>query len=616
MKNVKRTILSLAMLSLGIGVLAGCGKSASSASESESTSESQSEPWYAISERAMNNFLNKIQNEGYTIVGDEQTTAVRDQNMITWFFKEGSKYSDHSAVTVDGETYYGFIDYKKNSFEQIVFMDKLPATQISDNSVYLPTIWLDPSVSGGNIWSLFHNNDQTNPLHFNASTNLYLYESICYFCNYDANELPSHMQDVYMEFDREDVHQASIKFKYNPGGAAQLKDGLVTITFDDEVRTSDIVLNWLNNPNRNYPEPVGERGNWPATYLSDIMSVYKSNLGYKEGTNPVPYDTFFSYATKIDHNKAKYHGIIEITDYHADEDDANQYMNTLKSNGYQAEIGVTGMVFRSPVIRDRNGYEMFSDITITLNDALVISTQRYYTSTSYVGRDIINNHIQDASNKYIVLPDSTNITNWKAVDNQFAAYESKAANYDVNLYLDVYLKYQDADAMQTYLDNYFEAYLNNGFTYNPSDGTYEKADQASRTVIKLSSNDSGVADILFYNYKRVLPSEAFPILEDAGFPQITIDNNKIKSILEINGYQRLTFGEVWTHYYWMTVEFASHQELLDFVNPYKTALLANGFVERTEDIRTCRYSTNDQSKRIIMDYKAGTSMLNVWLGIK
>lgn len=604
MKNLKRKILPLALLALGTGALAGCGQ------------EPTPEPWYVISEKAMNNFLSKIQNDGYTIVGDEQTTSVHDQNMITWFFKEGSQYTDHAAVTINEETYYGFIDYKKNSFEQVVFMDKMPATQIDENMVYLPTMWLDQSVSGGNIWSLWHNNDQSNPLHYNASKSGYLYETICYFCNYDANTIPSHMQDVYMEFDKEDVHVATIKFKYNPGGTAELKDGLVTITFDEEVRTSDIVNNWLNDPNRNYPEPVGEYGAWPGLFDMHIESIYRKNLGYKEGSDPLPYDNFFSYATKIDQNKAKYHGIIEITDYHADESDAKQYMTTLKSNGYQAEIGVTGLVFRSPVIRDRDGYEMFSDVTLTINDGLVISAQRYYTSTSYVGRDVINDYIQTASTKYIALPDSENVTSWTAVDNQFAAYESRSCNYDVNLYLDVYLEYKDADAMTTYLDNYFKAYTDAGFVYDQTDGTYSKADQSSRTVVKLSSNDSGVADILFYNYRRILPSEAFPILEAAGYPAITVDTSKIESILENNGYERLIQGEIWTHYYWMTINFDSHQELLDFVNPYKDALLNAEFEEKPEAYRTCRYVNADESARLIMDYKGSTSTLNLWFGIK
>ena len=604
MKSLKRKILPLAILALGTGALAGCGQ------------EPTPDPWYVISEKAMDNFLSKIQNDGYTIVGDEQTTSIHDQNMITWFFKEGSTYTDHAAVTINEETYYGFIDYEKNSFEQVVFMDKMPATQIDENMVYLPTMWLDQSVSGGNIWSLWHNNDQSNPLHYNASKSGYLYETICYFCNYDANTIPSHMQDVYMEFDKEDVHVATIKFKYNPGGTAELKDGLVTITFDEEVRTSDIVNNWLNDPNRNYPKPVGEYGEWPGLFNMHIESIYSENLGYKEGSDPLPYDNFFSYATKIDQNKAKYHGIIEITDYHADESDAKQYMTTLKSNGYQAEIGVTGMVFRSPVIRDRDGYEMFSDVTLTINNGLIISSQRYYTSTSYVGRDVINDHIQTASTKYIALPDSENVTSWTAVDNQFAAYESRSCNYDVNLYLDVYLEYKDADAMTTYLDNFFKAYTDAGFVYNQNDGTYSKSDQSSRTVVKLSSNDSGVADILFYNYRRILPSEAFPILEAAGYPAITVDTSKIESILENNGYERLIQGEIWTHYYWMTINFDSHQELLDFVNPYKDALVKAGFDEKPEAYRTCRYVNADESARLIMDYKGSTSTLNLWFGIK
>ena len=170
--------------------------------------------------------------------------------------------------------------------------------------------------------------------------------------------------------------------------------------------------------------------------------------------------------------------------------------------------------------------------------------------------------------------------------------------------------------MTTYLDNFFKAYTDAGFVYNQTDGTYSKSDQSSRTVVKLSSNDSGVADILFYNYRRILPSEAFPILETAGYPAISVDTSKIESILENNGYERLIQGEIWTHYYWMTINFDSHQELLDFVNPYKDALLKAGFEEKPEAYRTCRYVNADESARLIMDYKGSTSTLNLWFGIK
>lgn len=608
MKNVKRKFLPVAMLALGVGALAGCGETPTP------------EPPYIISEKAMNNFLTKIQAGNYTMVGGDQTTTVKDQTMVTWFFPEGSTYTDHVAITVNQETYYAFIDEDKQSLEEMTFLDKEDAMYVTELSYYLPTYWLSDDMAKGNIWTLFHNN-QTNPLHFDATQDLHLYMTICYFSNLDANETPTHMQDVYMEFDSVDVHQAFIHFKYNPGGTAELQDGLVTLTFDEDIRTSDIALAWANDPNREYPKPIGEYGSWrqvPGMYYSDISSVYKSNLGYLDDVDPYPYDDFFSYATKIDDSKARYHGIIEVTDFHADEDDARQYMNTLISHGYQAATGVTGMVFRSPKARERNGYYMFSDITFTLDpdNGLTISGSRYYSSTTYSGRDTINSHIQAASTKYFDIPESDNITSVRAVDSPFAAYESKGAMYDVNLYLTVSLAYKDSDTMDTYLNNYFQTYLDNGFVYNDKDGTYTKADQTSKTVIKLDANDSNVATLLFTNEDRVLPSIGFPIMQEAGFPEINIDEDKVDSILDINGYERLNLGQIWTHYYWVTVDFASHDELLAFVNPYKDALVANGFEEQQEEVRTCRYTNDDLGLLIVMDYKATTSTFNAWFGIE
>jgi len=614
MKMKRKSFLAIAMFSLGVSALAGCGGS-SDPTPSPSPTPTP-DPWYVISEKAMNSFLNKIQAQGYMMVGGDLTTAVYDQNMVTWFFKEGTPYDDHFCATVNGESYYGFIDYDLESVAALQFVDKKPSTEVFDSS--LPTYFLNNAISGGNIWSIFHNNDQEHPMRYRGSQDLSLYQIICRFCNLDEDVIPPTMQDLVLELDAVDVNVATLTFKYNPGGTHDLKDGSVTITFNEEVRRSDYVLAWVNDPNRQYPTPIGEYGKWPNDYIGNIDSIFSIQLGL-DGNDPLPYDDFFSYATNYNYETIKYDGFMRIHDFHAGEEELAQYKQTLLDNNYVQRTDVEEIVFRSKTLREREGYKLYSEITLELDDGLVIIGQKYYTSYKYEGRTDINDHLKDASDKYIELPDSENIISWSAEDNTFRAFEDKGCSYDTNLYMHVYLEYSDADAMDSYLDNYFAIYLKDGFVFNEHDGTYSKADLASRTVVKISDNDNDVADILFYNYRRILPSEGYQVMVDAGFPSPDLPDANVESILEQKDYYRLMFGGILEHYYWATFTFESNEDLLSFVDSYVSELLNAGFVKAPEVDFTCRYKNSDESRRIVMDYddsKGQGISLNAWILIK
>ena len=165
----RKPLISLPLFAVLFSGLAGCNSaddhsstSNPSSSEpsseptseptSESSSESSSDPGYVVSEKAMDNFLDKIEEESYTIVGIDGilTTSYTDQNMITWFYLPGAThYDDHFAVTVNDETFFGFIDNDKKSLEEISFVDKITAARAYES--YLPTAFNSNAVSGGNI---------------------------------------------------------------------------------------------------------------------------------------------------------------------------------------------------------------------------------------------------------------------------------------------------------------------------------------------------------------------------------------------------------------------------------------------------------------------------------
>lgn len=577
------------------------------------------DPWYVISEKAMDNFLKKIQAGGYTMVGDKQTTAVYDQNMVTWFFEQPSPYTDHVCLTVNGETFYAFIDYNLQSLEQMVFIDKKPAIAVDDFGIapYLPTYWLNKSMSGGNIWSLWHNLDHDNPLHFSASKNSDLYATICYFCNYDAQELPSHMQDVYMDFDSEEVNVATISFKYNSGGTHELTDGKVVITFNEEVRKSDIAQAWVDDPDRTYPEEIGDYGQWPSLYTLAINSVYSSNLGYS-GVEPLPYDDFFSYATKVNKDTFMYDGYVEIHDYHAGENELDDYKSTLASNGFEPTIGSSEMVWRSVnTLRTKNEYKLYSVITLKLENGLVITGTKYYTHLTFAGRGEIYNHIHDISTKFVEFEDDENITSWNAEDYAFNQYESMEDLFDYDLFIYVTIEYNNIQTFKSYLDDLFASYVNAGFVKQKYSDTYINEDTVSKSVVKLVSNSKGVAQLLFYNIKYVDPTTAANDVLGAGFPSISDKLSKITSVLEMKYYVKAIMGLDFDHYYSIGFQFSSNSELKTFVDTYISALLAAGFKKTTEELRTCRYINDDATRTVVMDYNYGSgSFFNAWFMIE
>ena len=571
---------------------------------------------HVISERAMKNFLDKVHGAGYTVVGTGEyayTTAVHDEGMITCFFQEGSRYNDNVTMTVNDETYYALIDKQKQQLVQMMFMDKKPAIDVYEE--LLPSYWDSKTVSGGNIWTIFVSNPN-NPLHFVGRPNSAFNDNIAAMC--DLSKLVSStISDITLDLDAVDVTHAVLNFTYVPGGTATqiTKDGSIDITFGGDVKTSDIALAWVNDPNRSYPEPVGKHGKWPDLYDSAISSTYQANI--PEAADPFPYDTFFSYATNFNSKTVLYDQFVQIHDFHSGEAEAKQYMQTLLDNGYQAAIGATGNVFRSPVLRERNGYQLFADISITINDGLVIKSQPYYTSKTFGSLKDINDHIAGAADKFIALPASENIISYDGVDSEFHAYEDRAGFYDYNLFMHVYLKYKNSDQMDAYLADYFASLVEAGYVNNPKDGTYTLSDLDSKGVVKIYNNADGIVDLEFYNQKHVLPDEAIANINAAGFAdfETSIPKDKISSIMDIKGYYKFITNHDYNHYYSMNTDMGSNEKAVEIANAYGEALKAIGFVRKSDVNRTARYENSDGSLVCLMDYDAhkgvGTT-LNLW----
>ena len=602
-KSLLRKAAFLCFPLLMVGALASC-----SGSDPAPSPEPTPDPGYVVSEKAMNNFLDRIDKESYTIVGIDGilTTSYTNQDMITWFYEPGAtRYDDHFAVTVNDETFFGFIDNDKQSLEEISFVDKITAARAYES--YLPTAFNSNAVSGGNIWSVFHN-DPTNPLLFHVAQKVKAYEILCRFCGVlDPQSDPARMSQVTMEFDSVDVNNATFKFQYATGPQTS-EEKTITITFGEPVRTSSYVVDWVNDPNREYPQAIGDLGAWPSKWKVDILSTFKTGItvGKVNDVDPLPYDTIFSYATNSNDATCAYDGYFTVHDYNSGIAEANHYMVTLLDNDYELELNTDNiMVLKSPVMRERedvlgNKSELRSYITVEVNDGLVITARKYYTSTTIPGRDEVNHLLAESSNKYLPLPDDGNITGWVGVEHNLAGFENYLCTYNVINFTYVYLTYTDATAMDTYLNNYLASLVDADYVHNDDD-TYSKEDIDGRVSVKVYSNTDGVATIYFHYFKYVDPTELNAELLANNLPEL--DTAKVQTIQDLKDYYNVRTGGGFIHYYYVQFEFDSYDDAAEFEAAYGAILQGDPYdmTKGPNADYSWEYDASDKSKTVIVD---------------
>lgn len=604
---MKRSLLNkLALLFVPILIAGGLSACSNDGSSVEPSPEPV--PAHVISEKAMENFLDRIEKESYTIVGIDGilTTSYTDQNMITWFYLPGAThYDDHFAVTVNDETFFGYIDNDKKSLEEISFVDKITAARAYES--YLPTAFNSNAVSGGNIWSVFHN-DPTNPLLFHVAQKVKAYEILCRFCGVlDPQSDPARMSQVTMEFDNIYVNKATFKFQYATGSKTS-EEKTITITFGEPVRTSSYVVDWVNDPNREYPQAIGELGKWPNKWEVDILSTFKYGIevGKVGDVDPMPYDSIFSYATKSNDATCAYDGYFTVHDYNSGVAEANHYMATLLDNDYELELNDDNvMILKSPVIRQRediagNMSEFRSYITIEINDGLNITARKYYTSTTISGRDNVNDFLQLSSTKYLPLPDDSNITGWVGVEHNLAGFENYLCTYNVTNFTYVYLTYTDTTQMDTYLENYLSSLVAANYVHNDDD-TYSKEDIEGRATVNVYSNTNGLATIYFRNFKFVNPVDLNAELVANNLPGL--DTTKVQTIQDLKDYYNVRTGGGFKHYYYVQFEFDSYDDAAEFESAYGATLMGDPYnmTKGPNADYSWEYDASDKSRTVVVN---------------
>ena len=269
-------------------------------SESSKEVESSSEQPWEISERAMDNFLNKVRSESYIIDYVEYGTldgslvpsggvkiSVASDDLVYYEFPlkfdyYGDRYDGFAMMTVnERETFFGLLD--ENDISEITFVDEISALEVVSNGLvsqyntrlldYFSTAFVNT------IWELF-TNDLENPLRF-VSDNPIIKETVQIIASVGEINMQK-MQDVVLEFDAEDPTEVHLKTSFEQG-LTPIPDIDIKVTFE-EVNVDSRIKGWMDNPNREYPEAKTEWG----IDVFDLNSLFLCG----DGEKAVPFPDF------------------------------------------------------------------------------------------------------------------------------------------------------------------------------------------------------------------------------------------------------------------------------------------------------------------------------------
>ena len=555
-KRSKLLVFSLAVM--GGMLFTACGNNSSSSSE----------PWYKKSERAMKNFGEKLLMGNYTIsIEDRVVVNVANENEITFKFSPEAQQTDFAVMGVNSEVFQATAVAGKE-LSNLLFLNK--GTALHEAEVRLPNIWFDESAVKATISELWHNQDQSNPLHFNSKETLIKQSltSIAWFGDF----ITPTFDNMNLTFDSENVNVATVTATIRP--AATEVPFKMTITFGSAMR-DERVKNWITDSHRTYPAPMSEQGAWPAAY--DV--VLTSATGFQgEIEELVPFIDFASYAcwNNLETQNKGDHGVAIIRDYHATQENVDAYKQLLLRNEYQSVVE-DGVTHYRRIMRSRNGKGAYADITVEYKSGFYMTVDTFYEGSDFANLAAINTQI--TSKGFPELSDNAALTGWVGEDVSFHAYEEKMGLFDFTIYVIGTATYTDKAAVKEYTDAYNALLAANGFTYNKADDAYEKDNVQGFWLFEFTQDDTAkTLSIRCYNEAYVDPEVAKADIEAKGFPELDIAN--VTSIRDIRAYNKYKAAMNLDLAYEAMFGFPSKEDSKSFTDAYASALIASGFVHQ------------------------------------
>ena len=449
-----------------------------------------------ISERAMTNFLAKVEEANYVLVSPTLFTAtVSSKDLVCLDFVD---MTDYAVISKNGEIFVGIL--RENGLGNVSFQKGGTAVDFAKSSLLNGIISL---AEDGNIWNLFYN-DVEEPLNF-MSKDESLKNVILGLGGYLPPSL-QYMHDVYLVLDAENPTTAHVKAEMDDDPVARIYNDDIDITITFGNATVDArVQTWLDNPT--YP---AARTEWTE---GDIIN-FNSLLLPPYGQTAIPFMPFISYAFWMEDGTDPGAETLIMRDLHATREDALSYVNILIQNGFEA-ANIDGEVYYLHSLRPK--YHCYTCLKIDYDNGIVVTASRHYEEPTYDNFTDINARLQESL--FPALDASESLTLSSAVDTADERTEGFLYLFDYELALFVNFHYENVAQAEAYLASYEAKLVEAGFELKHLDGADDVyTSEVKNRYFAFHFEESTKTFSLFFRSENLLSaSDAQDVLTDCGF---------------------------------------------------------------------------------------------------
>ena len=549
------------------------------------------------SEKAMDNFINKIKDGNYTVTTDNLVSSFYSRNLVIYDYAQSvAQAKDQGVMSVNYETFQLSLE-NEQPLNYILFVDQGEAIDVVGAKS------LNYMVE--NAWDYWTNSDPSKPFDY-TSTSLEVKQSVAYFSVLGEMAAMT-VSDMELVFDSVDVNSATLKATYCPSSPTEKIDINIAITFGDAKSNQDM-LDWINNPNRNYPSDVGKSG-----WTKNMVSLFEGVLKTADLKNYVPLMKSASYACVINEELYSNEGIVEIRDYHGTADDAQNYKNLLEENNFY-KIGVDGVETYRKFLRakpDNPVFQVFADLSVNSDDnGVTLRVNITYNRQYLHSIAALNNLITPKS--FPELPETDNIADFVMFNSPFEGQEAWDYLYNFDLETLFAIEYKDLTAMQKYVSDYVKALVDAGFKNSSSNpNIYHLIDQTSDRKFQYNFHDDGTVYLVFTNEAFLNPTKVVGEI-NAVFPVVSGDN--IYYCKDIAMLQKIKRGQVWTNYYEIVYLFDTEDDATTFYNAYLATVKADSDYKLNPEESDLTYDNVNNGNRIV--FRNAANRVNLYFCIK
>ena len=563
--------------------------------ETEAASKSPAE----ISEQAMENFIANVEAGNYVMdFPEHMKISVYSEDLVYYEFGEnygigfgdGETFFEVAFMTVnEKETFIGY--FGENDAKVVSFAGEGKArelasvgTEVSAINTRLLDYWLKQEVSDGNIWNLFTNYDQDNPLSFIGTDYQNVVRESMQIIAGLGESVINRMQDVYLELEDEDALVAHFKTSFG-AGLTPVPDIDIVIRFR-EAESDPRAEAWINDADRDYPEA---KTDWDDVDEMNLNAVFLPEYGRLA----VPFPEFASYALTVDISRILSDNEIGIRDMRATEEDLAAYAAKLREAGFTVTAEEDGTESYRLLLRDE--YRCYSSIQLEYDEGVNILAKCHYEFSECEGLDAVNEIITAAG--YDALPESEALSEIRGEDRKNEMTESWLYFFDYDLGLYVTAKYDDEEAVEQYLAAYSEGLMAAGFETAFAEDEHSEYDDlepefseenASRMLVRKTGlgalpfgeenylryetvegvktfryhfdEDGETLWMLFRSETFVSPKTAEAELNGAGFPGIVIPEENASACRDFRKFQKTMYGQDSSLDYLVTLTFEKEED--------------------------------------------------------